>query len=356
MVKLRSIFSLYFFCIFLTASVTAKEITFESIYGKIQISDPLIMDLLETPSMKRLKDIDQHGVYYFRKDSPTFSRHEHCVGVYYLLKRYNVSIIEQAAGLIHDISHTTFSHLSDIIYDHDEKTVPYQDSIHYWYLNKTNLLSVVSKYNYTINDLLFKNGNYLGLEQSLPDICADRLEYNLHTGYVYNFLTKEDIQTILKDLSFEEGRWFFNTPTIAKKFASLSLYFTEHFWGSDWNVALYKLSASAFQRALNLKTITFDDLHFSTDKLILEKLVKHPDAVIQSYLKKCSNYTNHYSHGTKEHHNYAFFPKFRGINPWIKVDNQFFRLTTLDFDFSLEYQRVKKTIENGLYLNVDLSI
>jgi HD superfamily phosphohydrolase len=352
----RYIFSILLFCISLIACLESKELSLESIYGTIQISDPLILDLLETSSMQRMVDIDQHGIYYFRKESPTFNRYQHSIGVYYLLKRYKTSLIEQAAGLVHDISHTIFSHLSDIIYNHDEKLISYQDSIHYWYLNKINLKKILDKYNYTVNDLLFKNGTYSGLDQPLPDICADRLDYNLETGYVFNFITKEDIQMILNDLSFKNNRWFFNTPSIAKKFASLSLYFTENFWGSDWNTVIYKLSASAFQRGLNFKVITFDDLHFSTDKVILDKLKNQKDSVIDSYLKKCCNHTHHYTKGTKENHNYSFFPKFRGINPWVKVENQFFRLTSLDLDFSLDYQRVKQAMNQGFYLNIDLSI
>jgi hypothetical protein len=334
----------------------AKELHLDTIYGELTVSDPLILDLLDSPFMKRIKDIDQHGIYYFRKDSPTFNRYDHCVGVYYLLKKYKTPLIEQAAGLIHDISHTAFSHLSDIVYNYDDKVLPYQDSIHYWYLNKINIHEITDKYHYTIDDLLFKNGDYLALEQPLPDICADRLEYNLHTGYVFNFLTKEEIQTILKDLSFENGRWFFSTPSIAKKFASLSLYFTENFWGSDWNSVIYKLSAGAIQRALNLKLITFEDIHFSTDKVILEKLFNHPDEALQAHLRKCFDYVKQFSLGTRSHHNYSIFPKFRGINPWVKIDNQFYRLTSLDLDFALEYLRVKKVLNDGIYLNINLSI
>lgn len=352
MLKLRSTFFIYLTCIVLTSYIYTKEVSIESIYGPISISEPLILELLETPSMERLKKIDQHAICYFRKESPTFNRYQHCVGVYYLLKKYQAPLIEQAAGLVHDISHTTFSHLGDIVYNHDE----YQDNIHSWYLDKINLKEILDKYNYTVNDLLFKDKNYIALECPLPDICADRLDYNLQTGYVFNFLTKEDIQTILNDLHFEENRWFFNTPTIAKKFASLSLYFTENFWGADWNAVIYKLCANAFQQGLKLKVITFDDLHFSTDEIILDKLKKQKDSIIDSYLNKSCNYSQYYKKGTKSNYNYFFSPKFRGINPWVKVGNQFFRLTSLNLEFSLEYQRVKEATKEGYYLNIDLSI
>jgi uncharacterized protein len=336
-----------------TSLLISKEITLHTLYGPITISEPLILDLLETPSVERMKSIDQHGVHYFRKNHPTFTRYEHSIGVYYLLNRFKAPLIEQAAGLIHDISHTAFSHLSDVIYNHDEKVLPYQDSIHYWYLDKCNYQAIASKYNYTLNDLLFKNNRYPALESPLPDICADRLEYNLHTGYVFQLLTQKDIARILDDISFETGRWFFKTPSLAKQFASLSLYFTEHFWGSDWSSAIYKLAANMFQRALNLKIINFDDLHFATDAVILDKLYTTDDSTIQMSLDKCSHYTSHYDHGSPERHDYFIAPKFRGINPWIKVDNQFVRLTSLDLEFALEYLRVKEAMTQGHYLLIN---
>lgn len=343
-------------CFIYFCSTSAFGEVFDSIYGKINIEDSLILDLIKSPCLQRMKEVDQHGTYYFTHDLRTFSRYDHSVGVYYILNRYNVSLLEQAAGLMHDISHTAFSHLGDLIYNHDDKVSSYQDSIHFWYLQKTNLHSVLKNHGYALEDLLYKNGNYTGLEQNLPDLCADRIEYNLHTGYAFHMLSKEDVQIILKDLQYEKGRWFFLTPAIAKKFANLSLYFTENFWGSSHKNMIYRFASQAFQRALNLKEITFDDIHFSTDEKILEKLKASKDLLIQNCLEKCSHVEKHYKIGNKESHNYTFRPKFRGVNPWVKVGDSFVRLTALDLEFALEYQRVKERIFIGHYLQVEDAI
>lgn len=353
---MRCVFlSTFVLIFFFFTQLTSKEIQLETLYGTIKVTDPLIIDLLESVPMQRIKKIDQHGVVYFQKNSPTFNRYEHCIGVYYLLKQFNLPLIEQAAGLVHDVSHTVFSHLSDLIFEHDDVNDPYQDSIHYWYLEKSNLRSVVSKYNYTLEHLSIHD-DYFGLEQPLPDICADRLEYNLHTGYAFNLLTKADIQIILNDLSFEDNKWFFKTPSIAKKFASLSLYFTEHFWGEDSKVSIYKFASLAVQRAINLNLISFDDIHFSNDAAVLEKLQESSDSLIQSYLSKCSHIKNNYKIGSKEDYNYLYHPKFRGINPLVKVDGYLVRLSSLDQDFAEEFQRVKEQTKQGLFLVLDYAI
>lgn len=337
-------------------SLSAKEIVFDSIFGKITIDDPLLIDIVESPYLQRMKNIDQHGLIYFTKDQRTFSRFDHSLGVYYLLKRYNAPLIEQAAGLTHDISHTTFSHIGDIVYEHYNDILSYQDSIHYWYLKKTDIPEILEKYEYEVEDFLFKNDRYRALEQNIPDLCADRIEYNLHTGYVFGMLQKEDIEEILNDLHYDDGIWYFESPKVAKKFASISLHFTENFWGVGTPAIIYKFAARAFQRALNLKVVTSDDLHFSSDEKVLSKMKQSKDPIIKGYLKRCYKADKYYSTGNKLGHNFSVFQKFRGVNPWIKIESQFIRLTSLDMEYALEYIRVKELLQNGFYYEVDYGI
>ncbi|MBM3255849.1 MAG: HD domain-containing protein [Candidatus Moranbacteria bacterium] len=87
----------------------------DRIYGKIKITEPIILELINCPSIQRLKGIDQAGY-----SKPWFSgiprtRFEHSMGVFILLKKYNACLEEQIAGLIHDASHLTFSHAKDML-------------------------------------------------------------------------------------------------------------------------------------------------------------------------------------------------------------------------------------------------
>ena len=204
-------------------------------------------------------------------------------------------------------------------------------------------------------DVMNKKPEFKALEQKLPDLCIDRLEYNLHTGYIFNLLTKEEIQDILTDVEFDGENWYFKTPSIAKKFASLSLHFTEDFWGCDWHLGIYRIAAQAFKRALNLKIVSFDQLHFSTDKAVLEQ-VKNKDSSIDQLFYKCAHHEKYIQKGTPEDHNFFVRPKFRGINPLVKVENKFYRLTSLDNDFATEYVRIKQKVKIGHYLKLDIDI
>lgn len=332
------------------SSLSAK--TIETFYGPMEVSDPLFLDLLESKAVQRLKHIDQSGISRYFDNIPAFSRYDHSLGVFYILDRFKASKEEMAAGLLHDVSHTAFSHLGDVIFDFDQRkhSDSYQDSIHFWFMNRMGLKPIIEKHNLTLMDVMHKNSHFKTLEQPLPDVCADRLEYNLQTGYLFNLITKEEITEILSDIDFKDNIWFFHTPKVAKKFANLSLYFTENFWGSEENAFLYKLGSDVIKRALNLKILTTDDVHFSIDTDILEKLRRQNDFMIHQILKKCSSFEKHYSKGTKTHHNYYIQPKFRGINPWVKINKQLYRLTSLDHGFASEYLRVKNKMSCGLYL------
>ena len=51
------------------------------------------------------------------------TRYEHSVGVMLLVRRFGASLDEQIAALLHDVSHTAFSHVIDYVFnDHDHQS------------------------------------------------------------------------------------------------------------------------------------------------------------------------------------------------------------------------------------------
>ena len=122
-------------------SVFSRELLLETLFGKLLVKDEVIIDLLESEAVQRMKHVDQSGITHYYGHVPAFSRYDHSIGVYHLTTLYSSSKKEQVAALLHDISHTVFSHLGDMIFDHDEveSSDSYQDSIHYWFLNKANI-------------------------------------------------------------------------------------------------------------------------------------------------------------------------------------------------------------------------
>ncbi len=82
------------------------------LYGKFELSGD-IEELINTNVFQRLKKIHQGGAIFLINPNINHTRFEHSIGVMLLIKNLGGSIEEQIAGLLHDISHTAFSHLID---------------------------------------------------------------------------------------------------------------------------------------------------------------------------------------------------------------------------------------------------
>src|SRR5207245_2399122 len=152
-----------------------------------------------------LKELHQYGVSYYITHPEEYNRYDHSVGVFAILRLKGASIEEQVAGLLHDVSHTVFSHVGDFIFARSVEKECYQDNIHEWFLNKYGIKEILEKYGFSVSQICHKSGNFLALEQDLPNLCADRIDYNLQGAYYQGFLNKAEIAQILQDLQFQNG-------------------------------------------------------------------------------------------------------------------------------------------------------
>lgn len=89
----------------------------DEVYGKEEIREPLLLDILSSDAMQRARGISQHGITALIGITPPFSRFDHSLGTMILVRRLGADIHEQVAALLHDISHTAFSHVVDYVFD-----------------------------------------------------------------------------------------------------------------------------------------------------------------------------------------------------------------------------------------------
>lgn len=329
-----------------------KQPTFQTVWGETVEPNELSLSLLNNKIMKRIKDVDQSGpARFFGPKLPKFTRFDHCIGVMSLIIRAHGTQKEQATALLHDTSHTVFSHVGDHLFtnkDTCEKytTTSYQDSMHMQYIKEANLNKILEKFGLTEKDLDPEHLDYKALEQPLPDMCADRIEYNIHTGIILGIITKTAAKEIVENLRYENKLWFFTDPKLALKFAELSLYFTQNFWGAKWNTSMNIHLAAALRRALNIKLISYKDL-YSTDSVIMHKLLKNQDKLIQTFIQQCQKPLETIM--GKKYETINFAPKFRGIDPLIKdhKTGELKRLSEVDIIFKNHYDSVREWCEMG---------
>ncbi|MDQ5890750.1 MAG: uncharacterized protein QG604_624 [Candidatus Dependentiae bacterium] len=298
------------------------EMTVETVFGPLHISEPVLIELFHHPVIARMKEIDQHGPPTYFIGRKTFSRYDHCVGVFALLRMHNRPLDEQVAGLLHDASHTILSHVADHLFKTGNQHA-YQDMIHNWYLQKMGVGSLLERHNLTIEAINPDQPTYVALEQKHPRLCADRIQYILNTGLVLKRITKEQMDDILSSLHFADNNWFFSNQKHARLLADISVYCTEHVWSAPEELAWRHWICSALQQAIALDLISSDDIHFGIDTQILEILNNSTDPHIKDMMEKCYHAKNHFTKvvsGAK--YDLVDYPKIRAVDPLVKLKGE----------------------------------
>jgi hypothetical protein len=330
--------------------------TLKTLYGTFTITEPILIDLLNSQAVLRMKELKQFGILHHIQDFGIYNRYIHSVGVFVLLRKYGASIEEQVAGLLHDVSHTAFSHLSDTIFaNKSDIHNSYQDNIHEWFLERTDIPKIIAKYDYTINDFMHKSGKFFALEQKLPDLCADRLEYFLYEhalqqGGANKTKNKEFTMFILDNLHFENNTWYFSNIDAALAYANLTLNIPQTSWMSKWSKYVSNKAAKMIKRAVEIKLIDQSMIHFGTDQEILAKLTNCSDPQIKNLMYKICNHAECYNLGSKDNHTLCLKRKFKGVDPYVQTKNGLQRLTKLDSNFAKKYNSTKVEMLKKIYL------
>src|SRR5205807_2656177 len=136
---------------------------------------PVLEKLINSPSMQRLKKIKQSGLpksLYIE-----FDRFEHSIGVMLILRILGASLEEQIAGLLHDVSHTAFSHLIDWVMG-DTLKEDFQDKNHKKFIKSSEIPKILERYGFDVKRVI-KIKSFPLLEQPSPNLCAYRVDYAL---------------------------------------------------------------------------------------------------------------------------------------------------------------------------------
>jgi len=326
-----------------------KSLAIETIVGAIEVTEPVLIELLQHPIMSRLKEIDQHGAPTYFASRPTFSRYEHSLGVFALLHLQGCSLAEQIAGLLHDASHTTYSHTADHLFKTGNQ-VAYQDRIHGWFLQKMGIDLLLQRYDIALDEVLPDNPAHTALKQKHPRLCADRIEYILHTGLAFGRISADELASITSALHFENGSWFLTGKKEARMMADLSVHFSKNNWSSDENLAWHYWLCQALQQAIAREIVSFDDLHFGTDKEVLHALESSDDKHIKEMLTKCRAPEQHFV-SVKESSSYDLidYPKCRGVDPLVreKGSQELVPLSQLDSEYKTVLAKTKQEMDAG---------
>ncbi len=260
----------------------------DRIYGEMEVAEPVLVELIGAPSLQRLKGIDQAGFLEPHFPGTAHTRYEHSVGVMLLLKRYQAEIAEQIAGLLHDVSHSAFSHCADYVMDNGtQATQSHQDDLHEQYVKKSELPAILEKHGFNV-DYILDDSNFPLKETELPDLCADRIDYSLRTAVVFGDL--EDAESVLASLIANNGQWYFNDLESARNYTRLFRYLNDNYYAGLPSAVMFRTVGDYVKYALNKGYITVKDF-YTTDRQVLEKIAghHHHDERLQLLFERMNN-------------------------------------------------------------------
>ncbi|MBE2221906.1 MAG: HD domain-containing protein [Anaerolineae bacterium] len=301
----------------------------DTVYGKIQISEPVLLDLMTSNAMQRLQGVLQHGISALIGITEPITRFEHCVGAMLLVRRLDGSLPEQIAALLHDVSHTAFSHVIDYVVEgHDSQS--YHDEMKEAYLVGTDIPGILQRHGFDWRNFLHE-ADYPLLEQPSPRLCADRIDYFLRDAQGLGLATVVSIQNALSHLIVTDGRIATDDIEAARWLGDTFMAADDASWANFREVGIYEVTAQAIRRGLHIGLITEADF-WTTDEPFWRKLHRSDDAELQRLLPLISPETEFV--WDEENPTFWVSTKLRSIDPDVAVNGRLAPLSTLDPAFA----------------------
>jgi uncharacterized protein len=305
----------------------------DRVYGAVQIDQPVLLDLMQSAAMQRLQGVLQHGISGLLGVTRPTSRFEHSIGVMILVSRLGASLEEQIAALLHDVSHTAFSHVVDYVFDgHDSQS--YHEEQKEGWIARSDLPDVLGRFGYNWQGFLHEEAFRL-LEQPAPALCADRLDYCLRDSRDLGIATNAEVNWALSHLVIAGGRIVMDDLAAARWLADTYLAADDASWANFREVGLYELTAQAIQTAFRLGVFTEDDL-WGTDATAWARLNASSDRELQAQLRLVSKDTRFVWDEAAP--TFRVSTKLRTIDPHVLVDGRVRLLSEADPDFALRRQ------------------
>lgn len=316
------------------------------IYGEFELEDVLI-ELINCDAVQRLKYIHQVGATYLIKEELNVNRLEHSIGVMLLIRMLGGSLKEQIAGLLHDISHTAFSHVIDFVFDNSDED--YHELIFDEVVINSKIPYILNKYGYDFKEILENEEKWTILEKKAPKLCADRVDYTLRDMYKYGFTNKNEINEFLKNIQVVNGEIVTNDIESARWF--LELYYTEviDFFMNPINGYSYDKLSKAIKIAIDENELNLKDI-LKTDNEVIDILNRSENNKIKNLMKSLNK--NVKLRINEDKYDIFIKGKTRLIDPGVSICGKVYSLSELDNSVELINTKAKAKMEKGVYIEI----
>lgn len=251
------------------------------LWGEIDLREPLLGELVASAPVQRLRGIRQAGAsYYLYPERRANTRFEHSLGVLHILAALGASLEERVAGLLHDVPHTAFSHTVDIVFPSDEHN--YHERFQHEVVMRSTIPLILERHQVPLRAALEPHAFPL-LEQPLPNLCADRIDYALRDAITAGLATSAEAREFLTFLVPTGQGIAVNDQDAALWFARLFIEANASLWTGPNEAGSYWALAGAIRRGLSTGAFSEADLFLTDDEAML-KLRSSGDDLVNAFL------------------------------------------------------------------------
>ncbi|MFZ4860862.1 HD domain-containing protein [Sphingobacterium sp. Mn56C] len=288
----------------------------DELYGNFKI-EGILEELVNTEPFQRLKRIHQGGAIIVARPDLNQTRYDHSIGVMKLIQVLEGGLADQIMGLLHDVSHTAFSHLIDYVLDLSEEN--YHEHIFSEVIQHPEILRIIKKYGFNIEQFLTPE-KFTVVDYPLPGLCADRVDYTLRDLMKLEQITKAEVSWFLKGLAIINNRIVVTEVKYAQWFKGKYTFLVEEYFNGRENKSANKFMAAITKELYNKGDLTLAD--FNKDDFQVSKKIER---VLKIDLHK--SYQNWLS--AQDTH-VVFKTKPREVDPDVIIENQLLRLSQLN--------------------------
>ncbi|RZM27186.1 MAG: HD domain-containing protein [Pedobacter sp.] len=245
----------------------------DMIYGSVDCP-AVIAALLESTAVKRLGGIHQSGAVFLVEPRIKHTRLEHSIGVCMLIRFLGGSELEQIAGLLHDLSHTAFSHVGDYVYGHQNED--FHELQFERLLMDSDIPGILVRFGYSAEQIL--RGNFGILERELPELCADRLDYTLRDAMYTGMINRAEALQFLNAISVRDHRIIVMDEQAAQWINAIFERLNVDFFNNPLNLYASHQLAKIIKQQLGDGRLKDEDL-FRDDIFVLNKIRSSSDGL-----------------------------------------------------------------------------
>ncbi|WP_412057036.1 HD domain-containing protein [Bacillus licheniformis] len=317
----------------------------DRLYGEADL-EPVLTDLIRSKAVQRLKGIHQDGASFLVNPAWNISRCEHSIGVMLLIRRLGGSLEEQIAGLLHDVSHTAFSHVADDVFNMENED--YHEQMFWQWVKQSDISGILHTYGFHDEDILYDEQKWTLLEQAAPSLCADRIDYTLRDSLAYGFGDPIEIGRFLETgLTVVEGEICCTSAEHAEWFARLYYQEVIDFFMNPLNIYALCTLSQMLKEALDMRVIAGRDF-FKTDTELLAMLKQK--ARFRETLVKLSTASKRVKQGDEGDFTFHQTLKVRWIDPKVAVNGRKIPASTLSKNVLLMKETAIAAMKKGAYV------